>query len=522
MGDKISENTDKVMWYKKIFETNNDMILFYQKDGHIVEYNESVKEHLGYENNEELYIQDIFRLNFASDNEVAVLIEGEYRKPFETVAYCMNQTCSTVDVRFIEPDIENNIPGLCMCSCIDDIHETERKLLQAKKQAEDSQKERNEFVANVTHELRTPVNGIMGLSQNLLSTELKSDQKDDLRIIFDSCQKMIKIINNILDFSKIEAGKFTIENRKFRFADLFNNVVGLNSGMIESKQIEFIYSMSPDIPEYIVGDELRINQILNNLLSNATKFTESGKIILDVIKSADKGKEIELFFMVSDTGIGVSKEEKDKLFKEFSQVDASITRRFGGTGLGLSIVKSLVEMMGGRINVESNKGEGSTFSFYIIVGRAEEGEPETTDAVEGETHATSTTDTASQNDKTTDAVNAGISKIAAEPSAYTSIVQKAEAAEVHTLTKEQKIKMCSDIKQDMEKLILCIELENWNKAEIFASKIKENVTNISAALKSRAFRLVMTIRRSDYEASVEEYEILNESIDSELAGWQDE
>lgn len=247
--------------------------------------------------------------------------------------------------------------------------ETTKELISAKVEVEEIHKERNEFVANVTHELRTPVNGVMGLAQNLLDTDLSIEQRESVEIITQCCDNMIKIINNILDFSKLQAGKFTIENREFSFHQMMDSLVKVNMPQVDSKGIKLICNVSADIPDMLIGDELRITQVLNNLMSNAIKFTSVGQIVINVVKTIELDDEIELFFMVIDTGIGIAQNEMDKLFKSFSQADASITRKFGGTGLGLSIVKSLVEMMGGTINVESEKGRGSTFSFSVRVKR---------------------------------------------------------------------------------------------------------------------------------------------------------
>lgn len=257
--------------------------------------------------------------------------------------------------------------GMCYAQNIAKQKEKTKELRYAKVEAEEAHKERNELVANVTHELRTPVNGVMGLATNLLDTDLSPEQKESVEIIRQCCTTMIKIINNILDYSKLQAGKFTIENEEFSFHHMMDNLIKVNTPQVESKGVKLICNVSNDIPDMIIGDELRLTQVLNNLLSNAIKFTSVGQIVVNVVKTVEIDEELELFFMVIDSGIGIAQNEMDKLFKSFSQVDASITRRFGGTGLGLNIVKDLVEMMGGSVNVESEKGKGSTFSFSIRV-----------------------------------------------------------------------------------------------------------------------------------------------------------
>ena len=182
---------------------------------------------------------------------------------------------------------------------------------------------------------------------------------------------MIEIINNLLDFSKLEAGKFTLEEREFSFREAMDKIIAMNINQINEKGLSLLLNISPEIPERIIGDELRITQILTNLINNAVKFTSMGQIVVDVVKTMELNDTVELFFMVMDTGIGIAPEDMDKLFKSFSQVDAYITRRFRGSGLGLTIVKELVELMDGEVHVESEKGKGSTFSFSIRVKKVE-------------------------------------------------------------------------------------------------------------------------------------------------------
>jgi len=168
------------------------------------------------------------------------------------------------------------------------------------------------------------------------------------------------LINNILDFSKLEAGKFVLEPRKFNFRNMIDYVKGNHSNRIVEKGLDFSITVSPDIQECIVGDELRIVQILNNLLSNAYKFTSVGAIHVEIVKTAQIEKKVEIFFMVMDTGIGIAKADQDKLFQSFTQVDASISRKYGGTGLGLNITKQLVELMGGTVS--------AALLFFLFLG----------------------------------------------------------------------------------------------------------------------------------------------------------
>ena len=233
-----------------------------------------------------------------------------------------------------------------------------KEIEQVKQEAQQALKVKSEFVAKVTHELRTPENGILGNVREMYDDSLDGRTVRSLKLIERCCDDMNKIINNILDFSKLEAGKFTLEPRKFHFRNMLDYVKSNHINKLTEKGLGFFMTVSPQVPEHIIGDELRIVQILGNLISNAQKFTSIGKITVEAVKTAQVNDKIELFFMVKDTGIGIDDADKDKLFQSFSQVDASISRKYGGTGLGLNICKQLVELMGGRIEVESEKNKG--------------------------------------------------------------------------------------------------------------------------------------------------------------------
>lgn len=460
------------------------MIFYFSSDGRVIECNSSAYEQLGFEVGEEMWIQYLLRTCTKIDDGYIVIQEGDFDEYFETSIYRKNQTCFPVQIRVALLAGETEIFGVCRACNIIQQNRTQRELLYAKEGIEEAQKERNEFVANVTHELRTPVNGVMGLAQTLLDTELTKEQRETVDLIDHCCKNMIKIINNILDFSKIQAGKFTIEKREFSFHEMMNKLVKTNRPVIEEKGLHLLCNVSSDIPDHIIGDELRLTQVLNNLLSNAIKFTSIGQIVVNVVKSMDLPEEMELFFMVIDSGIGISEAEKDKLFKSFSQVDASITRKFGGTGLGLSIVKDLVHMMGGDINVESEKGKGSTFSFSVRVKKV--AAPVLGETVESE--------------KSKKPLSFNLGNVSEEETNTSAIFQ---------LGSEENLE---EIHKNMEKLVLCIEMENWERAGTFAENIKQLVAEDAMNLKRKAFRLQMTLRKSDHDTSMEQYTELKDAV----------
>lgn len=235
----------------------------------------------------------------------------------------------------------------------------------AKKRAQEAARVKSEFLANMSHELRTPLNGVIGFTRQMLKTQLTNSQADYLQTIEKSANNLLKIINDILDFSKLEAGKLALENIPFEFQETLEEVVNLQATSAHEKGLEITLKVDPKIPPGLVGDPLRIQQVLTNLVGNSIKFTERGNIDISVEMRSQRDDLVELQFMVRDTGIGISERQQAQLFQAFSQADASISRRYGGTGLGLVITQKLVSQMGGEISLTSRLHQGSTFWFTL-------------------------------------------------------------------------------------------------------------------------------------------------------------
>jgi signal transduction histidine kinase len=253
------------------------------------------------------------------------------------------------------------------------MHERTIAVLEgAKARAEEAARLKSEFLANMSHEVRTPMNGIIGMIELALDTEEDAERRDYLETARGSAHSLLRVLNDVLDFSKMEAGKLAIERTAFDIEELLNEVVRSLEPTAREKKLRIVRDLGPEVPAYVSSDSGRLRQILINLIGNAIKFTHQGEVTIRVRFEAPEGADQQLRFSISDTGIGIPKDQQQQIFEPFVQVDGSSTRRYGGTGLGLAIVSQLVQLMGGRIWLESEVGHGTTFYFTVRAEPASE------------------------------------------------------------------------------------------------------------------------------------------------------
>jgi PAS domain S-box-containing protein len=317
-----------------------------------------------------IYISDVSQL---IDQELKEILESQDIKSLITVPMLFNNQCVGFvgfdSVRNFHQYSENEKSTLeVFAQVLVNFQmriKTEKDLKEAKEKAEKAEKAQFNFLSTMSHEIRTPMNAVVGLSNILLMENPKSEQIHNLNVLKQSSQNLLSIINDILDYNKLISGNVILEQKNFNLSELFKTVYHSLFSLAENKGINFTYSISPEVPENIVGDSTRITQILNNLVSNSIKFTKKGKVRMAVKLLNKSSSKAILHFSVSDTGIGIPKDKFEDIFEEFKQSSESITREFGGTGLGLPIVRKLLNVMESDIYLESEEGKGSIFSFTL-------------------------------------------------------------------------------------------------------------------------------------------------------------
>ncbi len=374
---RAEEETQK---FVSLVENSSDFIGMATLDGKVIYINESGRRLVGLESPEEVLSTTIpdYHPRETSENLhdnvlPAVINTGHWVGEGHL---CHFKTAKLIDVHmsiFLVRHPQNGQP-LCIATVQRDITErkrAEKAIQKAKEAAVAANLAKSEFLANMSHEIRTPLNAVIGMTELTLDTELDSEQREFLGVVQSSSESLLSLINDILDFSKIEAGQMELEEVAFDLREAVEGVFDIFSVSAEAKGLELLCYVDPDLPSRVIGDPTRLRQVLVNLAGNSIKFTEVGEVaikvepIKDSAKKAAKETRLGLHFMVSDTGMGLSSEQQTKIFEKFSQADSSTTRKFGGTGLGLNISKSLIEIMGGRMWLESKQGTGSTFQFSL-------------------------------------------------------------------------------------------------------------------------------------------------------------
>ncbi len=364
--------------FSNLFQKSNDGIIIHDVNGNILEVNQKVLDQFGYTKLEFLTLK-ILDLHPPEEQELTrQAFEGIYKDGFVSCEVNFKKENGEIFPAEISASLFEITGEKVIQEIIRDITErkqVEAELQQAKEAADSANRAKSEFLANMSHEIRTPLNAIIGMTDLTLDTELSPEQLGFLNIVQSSSEGLLCLINDILDFSKIEAGQMEIENIDFNLREVVEGAAELFSMPAQAKAIELLCYIEPEIPARVRGDSTRLRQILVNLVGNAVKFTESGEVIVECrlgdleigIRNpkSEIRKQVHLQFVVRDTGLGISQKNLHKIFEKFSQEDSSTTRKFGGTGLGLNISKSLIELMGGEMSVESREGQGSTFQFSL-------------------------------------------------------------------------------------------------------------------------------------------------------------
>lgn len=485
----MQKNREEFFYF--ILNHSQECIIRYDSSGCIEYCNDRLFELTGYSAGEltGVYIGELIQNVFAIvGNHIELADEYKDMEVIETVLYRKNKTCFPVEIKVVSCVFDGVEVMICTAVDMTRYKESIRKVEETTIQMQESMKARDAFVANVTHELRTPVNGIKGHAEILMEQEQDFQKTNYLKMILDCCTTMEGIINNILDFSKLEAGKFQIDEKPFSFYDFISRMEKMFNMLTMRKGLRFTLNVAQEVPDKVIGDELRLTQILNNLVSNAVKFTEQGYVGIEIALNTRINDEVELFFMVVDTGIGLSPEDKDKLFKSFSQADASITRKYGGTGLGLAITRELVTMMHGKVWADGEKGKGSTFSFTIRLKTEQ-----TQDSAEQEPSIRKWK------------YSNNLNKIAGEQDLMNELGSDINIRE---------------LKKYFEKLNISMDMENWQKAESFATSLKQLVSKGSKDLQRLTFRMEMAIRKSDCDKAREYAQKVKEQLMLEIEGFE--
>ncbi|HEU4414954.1 MAG TPA: response regulator [Candidatus Angelobacter sp.] len=356
--------------YRLLFERTPAGVFRTRLDGSILEVNEACAKIFGYssvQENLKATCQDQYFLPESREAMVETIkkekivtnLECCFRRRDGSPVWVLENAVLVEGHDDVGPAIEGTLID------ISDRKRIEAELERARQASEAANQAKSEFLATMSHEIRTPMNGILGMTDLVLETDLDDDQRESLQLVKSSAESLLSIINDILDFSKIEAGKLEIEAIPFSLRESLAQTMKAVSFRAHQKGLELVYDVSPTITDSLIGDPGRLRQVLTNLVGNAIKFTDEGEVVVTVEEESDGPAEVLLHFAVRDTGIGIAADKQEKVFQAFSQADGSTTRKYGGTGLGLAICTKLVEKMYGRIWLESQVGQGSTFHFTV-------------------------------------------------------------------------------------------------------------------------------------------------------------
>ncbi|HLD69182.1 MAG TPA: PAS domain S-box protein, partial [Candidatus Omnitrophota bacterium] len=361
---RIKESENKI---RIILDNSAAAITLTDENERIVSWNSYTEHFLGYKR-KDLYLMPVSSLY--PPQEWAKIRSENIRKTgskhhLQTKVILKNGRVMDIDLSInVLKDTNGNILGsVGIMQDITEQRQFQQMLLKAKLAAEEANSAKSFFLANMSHEVRTPMSTIMGMLDLTLDTQLSGEQKDNLEVAKDAADNLLSLLNDILDLSRVEAGKINLECIEFSLPNIVQSICKGLSVLARNKDLELTWQIDPRVPKFLQGDPIRVRQVLVNLINNAIKFTSKGKIETRVKASSISSEECQLLFSVTDTGIGIPKDKQEVIFDAFTQADDSTTRRYGGTGLGLAISKRLVEMMAGRIWVESEESKGSTFFF---------------------------------------------------------------------------------------------------------------------------------------------------------------